>query len=129
MWIGLPAELAGQLDRPVPALEVAVRIPAADHLLVVALVASGTVGEEAATLARPGEVRDLPCVQPRLPLVVGGGHAARPDRIEHFGQREVVGKGGRRCLAVLRRHRLIGLVHTLARPVRAAEDAADAAAP
>src|SRR4051812_28170660 len=111
----MPAELLGKFDCPVAPFEIAIRIPAAYDFLVVALVAPGPFGEEAAALARPGEVRDLLLVQPRLPLIVGGGNAAGPDRIEHFGKREVIGKHRRGYLAALLR---IGdrLVETLARP-------------
>ena len=122
----LPPELFGQLDRAVAALEVAFRVPDADQLLVVALVASGAVGEEAARLARPREVGDLALGQPLLPVVVRGGDAAGPDRVEHLGQREVVAERGRLLLALA-----LGVgdrrVHALARPVRAAERPADAA--
>ena len=118
---GVLSQPPGKLDRPRAALEVTVAVPGVDQLLVVALVGTGTVGEEAARLGRPGEERDVVGAQPRLPGIVGGGEHALPDRVDHLGEREIVGKNARPPTS-----RLVGMgdrrVHALARPVRSAID-------
>ena len=90
------AELLGQLDGAVAALEVLVRVPDADELLVVALVAAGAVGEEAARLARPGEVRRS--AGPSATRFQSSSEAmTQPAQIgvHHLGQRKVVGERAR----------------------------------
>src|SRR5688572_8912017 len=86
----LLAELARELDGPIAPRKVLVVVPDAHHLLAVALVAAGAVGEEAACLARPREVSDLPRREPLPPRRGRRGDAASPDRLEHLGECKVV---------------------------------------
>ena len=54
------AQPAGELDGAVAAAEILLGIPDPDQFLIVVPVAPGAVGEEAAALARPGEIRHQP---------------------------------------------------------------------
>src|SRR5690554_3497683 len=118
-------DLPGQFDGAVTAGEVLVIVPAAHQFLIVGLVATGAVGEEAAALAGPGEIGDLGIGQPLFPRGGRRGDAAIPDRHQHFAEGEIVaerhGLGLATALGIFNRG-----VEALPGPIAAAERPANA---
>ncbi len=118
---GRNALLRRQHDRAVAAGEVIFGIPAATEFFVTEFVASGPVGEETACLTGPREVRELGFLEPFARGRIARRNAAAPHRVNHAGQRKVIGKRAE-TLEPLALRIAVGRDHARHAPVGAAED-------